>query len=142
MKSNLKKLQTKAEKAWKEYIYIRDSRKCMVREFNSAIPIHHSSVMQADHCFSRSDKNLFLEPANGTCICSTCNMLKGFGQYGIDYVVHQIVIKREGQAKHDDMLLIHQHKSANPNWKSFTWLETQIDLLTKMTEELKGHPSC
>lgn len=135
-KSNLEKLQDKAEKAWKDYAYARDGKRCMVQTYDSSMPIQHSDIFQVDHCFSRSDKNLFLEPANATVICSTCNMLKGFGQRDIDFIVHQIVIKREGQAKHDQMMLIHQHKNPSDTWKSFTWLEQHIIKLNEMTKDL------
>ena len=132
VKSNLAKLQDKALDAWKAYAYARDGRQCMVRAYDSSLPLNHSDVFQVDHCFSRTDKNLFLEPANATVICGNCNMLKGFGHCGIDYVVHQIVIKREGQAKHDEMMLIHQHKGGSDTWKSMTWLENHIEYLNTL----------
>ena len=136
MKSNLKKLQAKAEKLWKEVCLKRDGKECQVRKYYPSVPISHTEIMQVDHCFSRNDKNLFIVPENGTVICSTCNMLKGFGQKGVDYMVHEIVKKREGVAKHDEMLMIHLHKNGNPGWKLIPWVEKEIENLTRLIEGL------
>ncbi len=135
-KSNLKKLQDQALNLWKEYCLKRDGGICQVRKHYPSVPISHTNVMQSDHCFSRNDKNLFLDPANSTCICSGCNMLKGFGQKGVDYMVHEIVKKREGVKKHDEMLMIHLHKNGNPGWKLIPWLEIEIDKLTRLIDRL------
>ena len=135
-KSVVKTLQDQAERAWKEYIYLRDGRKCMVKAYYPALMLMHDEIMQADHCFSRTDKNLFLEPPNGTCICRCCNMAKGFGQKSIARLVDDIVIDREGKEVFDFMKAINLSMRPNPNWKDPSWLADQIRKLKMLRENL------
>ena len=72
-----KRLQAKAEKLWKEIIRLRDGDVCMVQRHYPNIRVDHTDVYHADHCFSRTIKELFLDMTNGTMLCSMCNGYKG-----------------------------------------------------------------
>ena len=136
MKSNLKRLQKKAENLWKEYCLKRDRRVCQVKRFFPGIQIAHTNIMQVDHCFSRTNKHLFVSVKNGTCVCSACNMAKGFGQKSIARAVDSIVIMREGKEAWEAMLKIDQAKSVNNNWKSIPHLEETIKQLEILVKQL------
>jgi len=131
MKSKSQKLQKKAEALWKACCWARDGKRCMVKEFDYAIEIAHTNIFQVDHCFSRTNKHLFLDVKNGTSVCSTCNMLKGFGQKSVHRIIDEIVRQREGQEAFNKMLLIDQCKNPNLQWNQIPWLELQIARLEK-----------
>ena len=127
-----KKLQKECELLWKEIIKLRDGNTCLVRKLFPEIALGHTDVYQADHCFTRGNKHLFLNPANGTMVCSACNMAKQYDIKSVKRAVDYIVRKREGKAKWNDMLQIDMGMSANVNWGKVWWLEDQRDSLTKI----------
>ena len=132
MKRNkIKTLQNKAEKLWKEVCYARDGKRCQVRENFPFIPIAHSKIYQVDHCITRKNKRLFLDPANGTVVCSSCNQAKSFNLKSIHRAIDEIVIRREGEEKFKTMVSLDQAHLLNENWRSIGWLEEQIEYLTK-----------
>jgi hypothetical protein len=110
-----KKLQSECEQLWKQYC--------------------HTDIFQIDHCFSRTIKELFLDVANGTKICSACNMIKGSGKIGaskkdaITVAVHTIVLKREGDDVYKRLLEVASSKALFLDWKSINWLKTQKSIL-------------
>ena len=128
-KSNLKKLQNKAEELWKEYCHRRDGSKCMVRHHFPGIQIEHTNVIQVDHCFTRTNKHLFTDVRNGTCVCSTCNMAKAFGQKSVGRAIDDIVKLREGQVAWEEMLAIDRAKMSNDKWKLIPAVE---DIIKKL----------
>ena len=130
------KLQKKAESLWREILLVRDGRVCQIQRHYPQISTIHTSVMQGDHCFSRANKNLFLDVSNGTIICSGCNMLKGFDSKAIDVAVHEIVRKREGDAIYERMKETAMSRSANVNWGKRWWLEGQIAILEEMLKNM------
>lgn len=131
---SVKLLQRKAFNLCKEIVFKRDGKFCQVQKNYPAIEILHTNVLQVDHCFSRANKNLFLDIANLTVLCSSCNMLKGFDSKAIDVAVHEIVRKREGSEVYDRMKEIAMSRSANENWSKRWWLEEQIKILKEILQ--------
>jgi len=137
-KTPQKKLQKKAESLWKEVCLFRDKRKCQVKQMFPGVKIPHSNVIQVDHCFSRSNKNLFLQISNGTTVCSTCNMMKKNGLKGVDLLIYEIVSRREGVDRFMEMRELHQSGGANISWNKVWWLEEQIDILETIKRGMTG----
>jgi len=131
-----KRLQRECELLWKEIIKLRDGNNCLVRKFFPEIALRHTDVYQADHCFTRANKNLFLNPANGTMVCSACNMAKHYDNKSVKRAVDYIVMEREGDTKWNEMLKMDMSMSANFNWNKLWWLEEQRDSLTEIRDKL------
>ncbi len=137
----IKKLQNQALSLWKEYCDKRDGEGCQVKKHFPNIAINHSDTYQIDHCFSRTIKELFLDVANGTKICSTCNQVKGSGKISaskkdaITIAVHEIVKKREGEDTYQRLLEIASSLASFPEWRNIAWLETQIEILQSLPKE-------
>lgn len=128
-KTVAQKLQAKAESLWKEIALLRDGYECQVLKNYPEIDVVHTDVYQVDHAFSRSNKNLFLDLANSTVVCSSCNMLKGYDAKAVDVAIHEIVRKREGDHVYERMKEIAMSRSANVNWNNVMWLEDQVEVL-------------
>ena len=141
-KSKVKSLQNKAEKLWKIYCLMRDGDECQVKVHFSEIAVNHNEILQVDHCFSRSIKELFLDVCNGTVVCRTCNMIKGSGKIGaskkdaITVAIHEIVKKKYGQDTYNRMLEIASSMAVFPSWKNISYLEEQIQILEELIREL------
>ena len=139
-KSIIKKLQAQALDLAKEIVDKRDGEGCQVQIHYPNIAINHSDTYQIDHCFSRTIKELFLDLANLTKICSTCNQVKGSGKIGaskkdaITIAVHEIVKKREGEDTYQRLLEIASRLADFKDWKNIAWLEMQIKILTELLE--------
>lgn len=135
-----KKLQKECERLWKEIIALRDGKRCLVKKFFPEIALRHTDVFQADHCFTRGNKHLFLNHHNGTMICSACNMAKHYDNKSVKRAVDYIVKEREGNVRWNSMLQIDMGMSANHNWNKVWWLEEQRDHLleVKARYEEKG----
>jgi len=129
---SIKSLQKKAESLWKEYCLLRDGRFCRVRLHYPELKITHSDIYQVDHCISRQNKHTFLEVANGTVICSNCNLAKNNKNKSVDRAINEIVIKREGKEVYERMVELDQSCGANFNWSKRWWLEGQIKILEEM----------
>ena len=136
-KPTIKSLQNKAENLWKEVCLLRDGRECQIKKHYSYVKINHSNIIQVDHCFERSNKYLFLEPANGTPLCSVCNMLKSYKKRGVDRLVDLIVRKREGDEKYKKMLEIAISGGSNLDWDNRGWLEKRIEELLGVRTKLE-----
>ncbi len=142
-KAKNKVLQVKAEKLMKEIIALRDGNQCMVQKYYPNIKIAHSEVYQADHCFSRTIKELFLDLANLTMICSTCNAAKGSNKIAVSkrdaitVAVHEIVKKREGEDTYNRLLEVASGMSVFKQWGQVWWLEEQIAILEEIKSEFK-----
>ena len=132
-----KKLQNECEELWKRCIELRDGRQCTVQRDFPQIALAHCNVYQADHCFTRGNKLLFLEPANGTMICASCNRAKHFDNKSVKRAVDSIVRDREGDDKWEEMLDIDMRLSVNYNWNKVWWLEEQRDKLKSYLERLE-----
>jgi hypothetical protein len=124
-----KQLQNECEELWKEIVKLRDGACCKVKDLYPEIMITHTLPYQADHCFTRSNKHLFLDPANGTMVCSSCNMAKHYDNKSVKRAVDAIVKKRVGKKKWADMLACDMQMGPNVNWSSVWWLEEQRDKL-------------
>lgn len=131
MKTPIKKLQSKAEKLWKEYCYIRDGKQCWVRLRFPNIKTKHTNIYQVDHCFSRSNKELFLDVANGTVVCSSCNLNKKYND-AIRLAINDIVMQREGLNVWNRMREVASGRGGFPRWRNILWLEEQINILESM----------
>lgn len=131
------KLQKKAFDICKEIVFKRDGFGCQVKKHYPKIDVIHTNVYQVDHCFSRANKNLFLDISNLTVICSGCNMLKGFDSKAIDVAVHEIVRKREGDDIYERMKETAMSRSANPSWSKRWWIESQIQALEEILKNMK-----
>ena len=125
-------LQEQCECAWKQVVEERDGRQCMVKKFFPEINITHTPVYQADHCFTRGNKHLFLDPCNGTMVCASCNMAKHYDNKSVKRAVDMIVRAREGEKKWGEMLRIDMGMSANHDFNKVWWLEAQLEGLTMM----------
>lgn len=131
------KLQNKAFEMCRMIVIKRDGGPvCQVKKHYPQIKVRHTEIMQIDHCFSRANKNLFLDISNLTCICSGCNMLKGFDSKAIDVAVHEIVRRREGDAIYERMKETAMSRSANVNWSKRWWVEEQIAILEEILKEM------
>jgi hypothetical protein len=143
-KSIVKKLQAQALELAKAVVDKRDGDGCQVQKHFPNIAINHSDTYQIDHCFSRTIKELFLDLANLTKICSTCNQAKGSGKISaskkdaITIAVHEIVKKREGEDTYQRLLEIASRLADFKDWKNIAWLEMQIKILTEMLEGQNG----
>ena len=139
--SVIKKLQTQALDLCKEIVNKRDGDGCQVKKHFPNIAINHSNTYQIDHCFSRTIKELFLDLANLTKICSTCNQAKGSGKISaskkdaITIAVHEIVKKREGEDTYQRLLEIASSLACFLDWRNIAWLEMQIKILTEMRDK-------
>ena len=131
---SIKSLQKKAEALWKEYCYLRDGRQCMVKKYFGGSS--HNDVFQVDHCFSRANKNLFLDTRNGTVVCSTCNASKNWDKKSVGRLIDDIVKMREGEEAFTEMKEIDMRGSPNLNWHSRAWLEDMVIQLTLKCSEL------
>ena len=136
MKSNLKRAQDKALKLAIEICFLRDNRECQVKKYFPEIKINHNGPLQADHCISRRSKHFFIDPRNLTCVCSTCNRAKGFGQKSIHRAIDDIVKMREGDF-FNIMVSVDQTHRPNLLWKDITWVEAKIKELEKKLERLR-----
>lgn len=115
MKSNLKKLQEKNWKLCREIVLIRDKFKCQI--------CGSKENLQVDHAISRVHKILFYEISNLTTLCSKCHTTKSFQKGGnLDKRVDQIVIKREGQKKWNEMIDL--SRQTFPDW-SRVWYQEE-----------------
>jgi len=130
----IKTLQNKVHKLWWKYCYNRDGGICQVKKYYPFVKIAHSNIIQIDHCFERGCKALFVEVANGTTVCSTCNMLKGKGIGAVDRLIDDIVKRREGKDKFNEMLKIALSMKPFIEWRNISWLENKI-------KELEHNPS-
>lgn len=108
----------------------------MVEKLFPEIAIRHTTVYQADHCFTRGNKHLFFEPANGTMVCAGCNMAKHYDNKSVKRAIDMIVIYREGEEKFLEMMDIDMKMSANHDWNKVWWQEEQQEKLLKTREKL------
>lgn len=131
------KLQKKAFEICRAIVIKRDGSGCQVKKHYPQINVIHTEIMQIDHCFSRANKNLYLDISNLSCICSGCNMLKGFDSKAIDVAVHEIVRKREGDAIYERMKETAMSRSANVNWSKRWWVESQISILEEILKNMQ-----
>lgn len=137
-KVDTKKLKRQAEEMWKAIAILRDGIGCQVLKHYPQIDVVHTDVYQVDHCFSRSNRNLFFDISNATVVCSSCNMLKGYDCKAIDVAIHEIVRKREGDDIYERMKEIAMSRSANVNFSKRWWLEEQVEILKSVYEGLKN----
>ena len=136
-KSPVQKLHDKASALWKEYCYLRDGKRCMVRKHFPGIKIAHTDVYQVDHCITRANKLLFYNTSNGTVVCNSCNRAKGFKNKSIGRAIDEIVKLREGEEAFDDMVAIDRKMSQNHNWNKVWYLEEIIIGLESQVEFIK-----
>jgi hypothetical protein len=90
------------------------------------IQVTHAGHLQVDHCFSRSIKQLFTDPSNGTVVCGGCNTNKCFHNKGVDLAIYDIVKLREGEAKFNEMRAIAESLAASEVWGNVLWLERHL----------------
>lgn len=89
-KSPIQKALDSCEEAWKAACRRRDNDTCQVCKKSNGI-------IQVDHCFSRTCMWLFLDPGNGTTVCSGCHLLKTYKQKAVDKIIDDLVFNREGR---------------------------------------------
>ena len=111
-----KKLMRHAEDLWRAVAHKRDGEGCQIAKVFPELNLRHSNQIQVDHFFPRADKNLFFEPANATVLCSVCNYLKSNGSPQstiINMAVKEIVLRREGKDKFEEMYQINNSRQPN-----------------------------
>ena len=136
-----KQLQKECEQLWKEIIELRDGRECLVKKYFPMIKITHTGIYQADHCFTRGNKHLFLDPANGNMVCAACNMAKHYDNKSVKRVIDYITQQRVGRAKWKAMLECDMTMGPNVNWGKIWWLEERKETLTREKENLNQRTS-
>ena len=119
----IKQLKKKCEQLWKKACFKRDGRECQVKRFYPEIPLMHTDTLQVDHCFSRADKNLFLEMSNGTVVCSGCNFKHN---KKARLLIQKIVQQREGFERYAQMEATYLTLKGNPNFSKRWWLEQKL----------------
>ena len=132
-----KKLQKDCELLWKEIVALRDGHVCLVKLFFPNIALAHTDIYQADHCFTRGNKHLFLDPANGNMVCSACNMAKHYDNKSVKRAVDYITQQRVGRAKWKEMLACDMQMGPNVHWNHVWWLEEQHEKLTSLRAKIK-----
>ncbi len=65
-------------------------------------------------------------PENGTVVCSACNGAKAWQLKSISRAIDEIVIRRAGQAKFDEMVALDRSKRANRDFRKVWYLEEII----------------
>lgn len=93
-KSLLDKAKKDCEQAWKDACHRRDKSRCQM----CGATKEKGAIVQVDHCFSRTIKELFYSPKNGTVLCSGCHTQKTFNVKGMEKRVDDFVRRREGEA--------------------------------------------
>ena len=132
----LKKLQKDNVSLFKQICYKRDGTDwCQVQKHFPWIKTSHDSIRQVDHCITRKNKHLHLDPRNGTVVCSSCNLNKHLLNCGVDHAINEIVKKREGQEWFEGMVKTAQTMGANVNWSRVWWQEEQNKKLEKELEK-------
>lgn len=109
-----------------------------MKKFFPSVDIPHSDVIQVDHCFTRGTKSLFLEVSNGTTVCSTCNLYKNLKLRSVARMIDLIVIKREGQARFDEMMVIDSSQKPFLEIKNASWLEEKVRELEDGIKQLNA----
>lgn len=132
--SKVKALQDRCERLWKDVCLERDGKECMVKKHFPNALLNHTSIIQVDHCFSRSCKHLFLHPANGTPICSGCN--HPYNQKA-RVLIRRIVRIREGEVSYEHMEKVYTSMSANENFSKVWWLEDSEKSLVALLKYYK-----
>lgn len=126
-KSLIKQLEVTAEKLWKARCLERDESKCQYPH------VCADPVLQIDHCFSRTVKELKYDTRNGTTVCRTVNGMKKFlGKGGVySKKIDDLVRKREGEPAWLEMTGIAER---SPKGYKYTvgYLEDQIACLKKL----------
>lgn len=107
-----------AEMAWKAAVMRRD-KTCRI--------CGSIEVRQADHCFTRSCKQLFLDVRNGTILCRACHSSKTFNVGATNKRVDELVKAREGEAWWE---MAKQHADSHIHYK-FTIQELE-DIKAKL----------
>ena len=125
MKNPLKKLQTKAEKLWKEYCKKRDT---------SCRLCGSSEVLQVHHIFSRTKKRLFLDVENGITLCSRCHS----GVTWDDSYKEKVrrLINSDTYERLFEQSCI---TGSFLEWKNISYLEEQIRILEELLAEKGQH---
>jgi hypothetical protein len=132
-----KKLQKECEQLWKDIVGLRDGLTCLVRDKFPGITINHTLPFQADHCFTRSNKHLFLDPANGNMVCSSCNMAKHYDNKSVKRAVDYITQQRVGKKKWREMLTNDMQMGPNVHWNKIWWLEEKREELSRAHKKLQ-----
>lgn len=126
-----------AMKLWKNCVLVRDGYGCMIQKTFPEIPLPHSQIFMADHFYPRGDHNLFYEVSNGTMLCGNCNGNKNNGSIystTLQMAVKEIVYRREGQKKFDEMYQIHISRKPNHDFDRPWYLEAVIKELSDRME--------
>ena len=96
-KDIVKTLQARCETLWKQVCLSRDGIGCQVAKHYPEVQFQHTNTYQVDHCITRANKHFFVDPKNGTVVCSACNRAKHFQQKSINRIIDEIVKAREGE---------------------------------------------
>jgi len=133
----IKTLKNKAERLWKEVCYLRYGRFCYVKRYYPYIKISHTDVIQIDHCITRGNKYFFLDPNNGTPVCSACNQAKCYGNKSVSRAIDEIVEKRNPEW-YKSAVWLDQAGEPNANFSKKWWLEEKVVELEEELKRLKG----
>ena len=117
-KISIKKLQKKIEHIVRDYlIKTRNDGKC---------ELCLNKATEADHCFSRTVKQLFFNLSNLTAICRGCHVKKTHRVKAYDLEVYEFVKNREGVLVYDKIFWIAKAHVPFPDWSKRQWLENKL----------------
>lgn len=131
-KDIVKTLQARCEALWKQVCLSRDGHGCQVAIKYPEVKFQHTNTYQVDHCITRANKHFFVDPKNGTVVCSACNRAKHFQQKSINRIIDEIVKAREGERWFLDAVACDMKKSPCLDWGNPVWLEAQVERLQEM----------
>ena len=120
-----KALQNKAERLWKKAGKLLHGNECEVKKNYPEINVNHTDIMQGEHCFSRSIKQLFFDINNHSTACSTCNQQKMLGNEKVKRAIDEIVKKRNPEWFEAAIRIMLSCEAEN-NYGQVWWLEDRI----------------
>ena len=85
---------------------------------------------EVDHCFSRSNRELFYEIKNLTLLCSFCHSYKTHRQYDFDLRVYELVQEREGTEAFEALRKVSKRRGGFSKWALMSYHEEINNQLT------------
>lgn len=119
-----KKQQKELHELWKKYCRERD-KVCQL--------CGGDHILQVHHIFSRGQKRLFTDVQNGILLCRDCHM-SVTNNDGPRETVRRKIDPDVYDRLYEQSLI----KGPFLEWKSISWLETQIKILSELLQQLKS----
>jgi 5-methylcytosine-specific restriction endonuclease McrA len=120
-----KRLQKEAENLWKLACKTRDDFKCVL--------CGSTEILQVHHVFSRKNKGLFLDVANGLTLCRRHHMLVTWDDGAKEFVRRHMIAKDKDT--YDRLYEQSLFKGTFLEFKDIQWLTEQISFLSSLTNK-------